>query len=147
MLKHLLIPCLLLLSGVSFAEDTPTFNNYLTYKVANNQPYNDPQTVFDCTNRIYAVIEASGLPYQPTDLTIKWLNPLGDQEERTDYTFHPTSDFSRVWAWLQLGGPTGATFFQAFDPAFGMESFIGEWQAKILINNKKIETIKFQIVC
>ena len=135
-------------SGTSLAEDEPSYKIYLTNKVVDNQPAMEDQaeTTFDCTDRIYIVVEALGLSGKSHKLTVKWLNPVGDQQERTEYPFDSVP-FVRVWAWLQLNGPPGAVIGQVFDPTFGMEEFIGEWHAHVLIDKKTVKKLNFVVVC
>lgn len=140
----------LLVSGYAGAETktTPQYKIYLTNKVVNDQPRMEDQasTAFDCTDRIYIVVEALGLESQKYDLTVSWVNPVGDQQEKTDYRFK-AQPFTRVWAWLQLSGPPGAVIGQVFDPTFGMEDFIGDWSAKVSIDGKSVEKVPFTVVC
>ena len=135
-------------TATSVAGDEPNYKIYLTNKVEDNQPAMEDQaaTTFDCTDRIYIVVEALGLSGKSHKLTVKWLNPVGDQQERTDYSFD-TMSFVRVWAWLQLNGPPGAVIGQVFDPTFGMEEFIGEWSAHVAIDKKTVKKLKFIVVC
>ena len=141
---------LILLIGIFFtrtyAAEEPQYNIILTSKVEDNQPTQQASDIFDCTDRIYLVVEALGLTLEKHDLTVSWLNPLGKQQEKTDYKFD-AQPFTRVWAWLQLSGPPGAVIGQVFDPSFGMEDFIGEWRAKVAIDRKSVETLKFNVLC
>jgi hypothetical protein len=141
--------CFLLLTASSLrAEDQPHYKVYLTKKVENDQPLMEDkaETTFDCTDRIYLVVEALGLTSESYKLTVKWLNPVNKQQEKTGYTFD-AFPFTRIWAWLQLSGPPGAVIGQVFDPTFGMEEFIGDWNAVVSIDKKKIKSAKFTVVC
>ena len=131
---------------VTLAEDKVKYNIYLTRQVEHQQPTRKATTEFNCTDRIYVVVEAQGLASKKHQLLVQWVNPVGEQQERTKYEFnaHP---FTRIWAWLQLSGPPGAVIGQVFDPAFGMEDFIGKWHSKISINNEKIEDLEFNVLC
>ena len=128
------------------AADEPQYRIFLTNKVEDKQPTQQASEVFDCTDRIYLVVEALGLSQTKHGLTVGWFNPLGDQQEKTDYDFE-AQPFTRVWAWLQLSGPPGAVIGQVFDPSFGMEDFIGEWKAKVAIDRKSVETLTFNVLC
>ena len=137
---------LLFLGTVATAAEGPQYRIFLTNKVEYNQPTQEAMEKFDCTDRIYLVVEALGLAQKSHNLTVQWLNPVGDQQEKTDYEFN-AQPFTRVWAWLQLSGPPGAVIGQVFDPSFGMEDFIGTWNAKVLINRRKVEEIDFTVLC
>jgi hypothetical protein len=134
-------------SGVH-SQDSPGYKIYLTNKVENDQPGMDDQSnpVFDCTDRIYLVVEALNLSQEKHKLSVKWLNPVGKQQEKTDYEFDAVP-FTRIWAWLQLNGPPGAVIGQVFDPTFGMEEFIGEWSAHVAVDQKTVEKLNFVVVC
>ena len=142
--------CAMFLS-ISITQDTLASENinfkvYTTSKVIDGQPTPDVVTDFDCSDRIYLVLEAQGLEQKKHQLAVKWFNPVNEQQELTKYKFdgHP---YSRVWAWLQLSGPPGAVIGQVFDPAFGMEDFIGKWQVQVLLNSKKLDQIEFNVLC
>ena len=124
----------------------PAYTTYLTRKVIHNEPDTQPEAVFDCQDRIYAVLEAFHLPPQPVKLTVRWFNPSGEQQERTDFPFQG-QPFNRVWAWLQLHGPTGAAIGQMFNPSFGMEEFIGDWEVRLFLDQQSVGKIPFQVVC
>ena len=144
--KLALLLSLLILGIGAFAEDSPQIKAYVTRQVIDNEPAMEPDTVFDCTDRIYVVLEALRLTEKKTDLMVRWFNPTGDQQERTDFQFM-AQPFTRVWAWLQLNGPPGAVIGQVFDPSFGMEDFIGDWEAQVFLDNEIIDKISFQVVC
>ncbi len=136
-----------LYSVTSFsADESVSFRTYLTNEVINDQPGQSTVTEFGCTDRIYLVVEAAGLSEQKHELTVKWFNPVDDQQELTNYGFDAFS-YTRVWAWLQLSGPPGAVLGQMFDPSFGMEEFIGEWHAKVLIDKSEISNLGFNVLC
>ena len=134
--------------STSATAEAPQYKIYLTKKTQHDQPSMEEQaaTVFDCTDRIYIVVEALGLETKNYNLTVNWINPVGAQQEKTDYKFH-AQPFTRVWAWLQLSGPPGAVIGQVFDPAFGMEEFIGEWSANVSINRDSVKKLAFTVVC
>lgn len=123
-----------------------SYKVYVTNQVIADQPTNKPVSNFDCADRIYLVIEATGLSQGKHELEVKWFNPVGEQQEITRYEFDGYP-FSRVWAWLQLNGPPGAVIGQVFDPSFGMENFIGEWRAEAAVSKNKMDITKFNVLC
>lgn len=130
----------------SHAADEVSYKSYLTNQVTNNQPILTGNTEFDCSDQIFLVVEVAGLPRVQHNLKVKWMNPLNKQQELTDYDFEALP-FTRVWAWIQLHGPTGAVIGQVFDPSSGMEDFIGTWHAKVSINKDKIADLEFHVLC
>ena len=103
-------------------------------------------TAFDCSDRIYTVVEAQGLALGKHELKVSWVDPAGIQKELTRYEFD-AYPFTRIWAWLQLNPPTGAIIGQVFDPSFGMEEFIGQWTAKVSIDDKLVKQHEFEVLC
>ena len=132
--------------SASASSGDPQYHIYVTSKVVHQQPDIKPMNVFDCNDRIYLVVEALNLEDSNHDLVVQWIDPSGKQEEKTDYSF-PNQPFVRVWAWLQLRGPTGAAIGQVIDPSFGMERFIGSWNAKVNLDGRKIQDVPFDVIC
>lgn len=137
---------MLLFSCTVFAEQTVGYNIFLTSKEDNNQPLDEPMTQFDCSDRIFVVVIVAGLAQEDHELKVRWMGPGGDQRELTRYTFQGLP-VTKIWAWLQLHGPTGAIVGQMFDPSFGMEEFIGQWNAEIYIDGKQVSLQQFQVLC
>ena len=130
----------------STSYDTPNFDIYFTNEVVNQRPSTAAIDEFDCSDRIHVVITAKGLSSKPHELRVRWLDPIGEQKELTRFEFNGLPS-TQVWAWLQLHGPTGAILGQMFDPAFGMEEFIGEWHAEVSIDNEIIGKPTFKVLC
>ncbi len=150
-------PCLhAYLSGVFLlilpitVTSAPQFTAYVTAKVEDGQPVRrNGLEFFDCSDRIYVVVEASGLSAEEHEMTVRWINPVGEQEERTDYTFLSGSHepIEPIWAWLQLDGGPGSAIGRMFDSSFGMEDFIGEWEARIYIDGEPMAAPRFNVLC
>ena len=137
----------MLLGGfTTYAAEPATYRTYLTNKTINSQPDHLPVTEFSCSDRIYLVVESTGLSKEMHVLVVKWINPDHEQQELTRYKFKGIP-FSRNWAWLQLNGPTGAVLGQVFDPSFGMENFIGTWQAEVSMDNETVQNLEFFVIC
>lgn len=138
----------LLSAGVS-AQAKPTFEAYLTAEGDNNRP-GVKQTQFECADKIYAVIKVVAPDKQkPSEhlLIVNWLNPGNRLEQKTRYTFKSYGTGTQVWAWLKLSGSTGSSIGQIFDPSYGMDEFIGKWRAEVVIDNKKLVTLPFEVLC
>ena len=119
---------------------------YTTNLEKDGQPIHQQLTEFDCSDRIYTVLEAQGLDSGKHKLKVSWIDPSGTQKELTRYEFDAYA-FTRVWAWLQLSPPTSAIIGQVFDPSFGMEEFIGQWTAKVSIDGKLVKQHEFEVLC
>ena len=133
-------------SSDSQSIQLPTYEFYLTNKAENNMPSREKMTAFDCSDRVHLVMEAFNLEPGNHRLEVLWFNPQGKRQEVTRFNFNGAA-YSRVWAWLQLHGSTGAAIGQIFDPSFGMEDFIGNWTAKVSINQTPIESVEFHVIC
>ena len=139
------------LATAATAEDAyPTFEVYLTGEGEHNRPGPNPQHEFECADKIYAVVKVSAPVRQKKSkhlLIVNWLNPGDRLEQKTRYPFHSYGKGTQVWAWLKLSGSTGSSIGQIFDPAYGMDKFIGQWRAEFIIDDKKIATIPFDVLC
>jgi len=110
-----------------------------------------PQTykkdVFECTEKIYSVLELSDYPIGTYQLSVAWIDPTRDVRERTEYEFRVRESETRLWAWLTLSRATGASILQWIDPAAGLEEFVGDWKIEVRVNDKKLASSDFQVVC
>jgi len=134
----------------SAAEVKPTFEVYLTAEANNNRPGPTPQNQFECADKIYAVVKVTAPEHQKTTehlLIVNWLNPGNRLEQKTRYTFKSYGKGTQVWAWLKLSGSTGSSIGQIFDPSYGMDKFIGKWRVEFIIDDKKIDTLPFEVLC
>lgn len=141
---------LLATSMASAAETYPTFEVYLTTGGEQNRPRPSPQNQFECAEKIYAVVKVTASASQKKSkhlLIVNWLNPGDRLEQKTRYPFHSYGKGTQVWAWLKLSGSTGSSIGQIFDPAYGMDKFIGQWRAEFIIDDKKIATLPFDVLC
>ena len=152
-IAFLVISLLLSLTMLPFAVagtvsdlDKAQFDVYFTRELDGQQPAHQASDQFDCSDRIYTVVEARGLDAGNHKLEVRWTDPGGRQREHTRYQFNSTT-FTRVWAWLQLNGPTAAFIGQVFDPSFGMDEFIGKWQIEVSIDDEKISISEFDVLC
>lgn len=140
-----------LISLSTLAEDVyPVFEVYLTAEANNNRPGLNAQTDFECADKIYAVVKVSAPGRQKKSehlLIVNWLNPGDRLEQKTRYPFNFYGKSTMIWAWLKLSGSTGSSIGQIFDPAFGMDEFIGQWRAEFIIDDKKIATLPFEVLC
>lgn len=137
-------------SSPVLAQSNLSASSYLTMKQSNDIPEREPQTDFTCSDQVYAVVEVpenQDTEAKQHELSVFWYNPNDKVEQRTVYDFTNSEFGTRVWAWLRLSGPPGAAIARVFDPAFGMGKFIGEWRAEIKIDNKKVATHSFNVLC
>jgi len=137
---------LLLFSCPVNAQQNVGYDSFLTNQVENNQPLEQRMDKFDCSDRIYLVLIVAGLSRESHELKVRWLDPHGTQQELTRYDFDGQRA-NKIWAWLQLNGPTGAIIGQMFDPSFGMEEFIGDWHAEVFIDGDKVASEPFKVLC
>lgn len=124
-----------------------THKVYLTSKEKNGIPDTKPQTEFTCSDKIYAILEISGLSKTKHLLEAVWTDPSGKKRERTKVPLFISRDWARSWVWLSLHRPTGAAVVTVFDPAYGMEDFIGKWTISIFIDKKHLDKKQFSVLC
>lgn len=111
------------------------------------QPESTSKTHFECSDKIYAVLEIEKLPKGKHQFSLRWNDPSGEELERVDYPFTATQQKTRLWAWLNLIRSRGAGMIQWINPAAGLEEFIGPWTADIYIDGKKIASESFSVDC
>ena len=110
-------------------------------------PIPEGREAFECTDKIYTVVELENFPMGRHELSILWIDPAETSREHTKYAFHVRQKETRLWAWLRLSRATGAGMLQWLNPAAGLEEFIGPWTVEVRIDNKKIATKNFQVSC
>lgn len=110
-------------------------------------PLKEERNYFSCSDKIFTVIELNNLPKTTYDLAIIWKDPSNTQRERTEHPFTVARDETRLWSWLSLAPSDGAAMIQWINPAAGLEEFVGPWTVDILINNRKISSKSFEVIC
>ena len=110
-------------------------------------PSKEERKHFSCSDKIFTVVELSNLPKTKYDLSIIWKDPRENERERSDFPFTVAHTETRLWTWLSLAPSDGASMIQWINPAAGLEEFIGLWTVDILINNRKIATKSFEVIC
>ena len=110
-------------------------------------PLTEGRKNFDCGDKIFAVVELNHLPKTKYNLSIVWKDPSNTERERTEFPFTVAREQTRLWSWLSLAPSSGAAMIQWVNPAAGLEEFIGPWTVEIRINNKKISTKRFDVIC
>lgn len=120
---------------------------YFTAAAMDGVPSTTAANEFDCSERVYAVVELAGLSATDHRLETIWIDPRGRRREHTHYRFKAFESSARLWAWLELHRPAGATIGSLFDPALGMENFIGEWRVKVLIDGHRTGAGGFRVLC
>ena len=120
---------------------------YLTAKEQAGAPVAEPATQFSCGDKIYAVLEISGLSREKHRLDAVWRDPYGKDREHTEYEFQVHSDFERIWVWLKLHRSGEAALVSFLNPSAGMEEFIGEWEIRLSLDNSPLENKKFSVLC
>jgi len=147
-IKFLICIVIITVTGITVkAEAKVTHKVYLTAKENNGIPDTTPQTEFRCSDKIYTIIEVSGLSKSKHQLEAVWTDPNGKKREHTKVPLYVSQDSARTWVWLSLHRPLGATVVTAFDPAYGMEEFIGDWNVSIYIDNKQLDNKQFSVLC
>ena len=149
------MPLCTILSGLFFAPlclaNKPTqFETFIAASDNGRTPNLTPEKHFDCSDMVYAVIKSNETSVRAAknhELVVNWINPAKKLEQETRYTFSSFGKDTFVWAWLRLSAPAGAAFGRIFDPAFGMAKFIGDWRVEIIIDDDKIATHHFNVLC
>ena len=142
----------LILCSSALAENEPTPAK-ASHKIYNSLideigfPSTQAKQNFDCSDKIYTVVELQNYALGKHQLSIKWIDPAGELREHTKYPFHVIKQDTRLWAWLNLYRATGAGLIQWIDPAAGLEEFIGPWTIEVRIDNQRLSKQHFDVIC
>jgi len=123
------------------------FQVYFSTADKYGSPYKDAKTQFDCSDKIYTVLELEDYEIGRHQLSVTWQDPEANTREKTTYPFSFRGKKIRLWSWLTLSRATGAAMIQWIDPAAGLEEFIGEWSVEVRINDKLLKRDQFQVSC
>lgn len=154
--KAIVITMAFLFLSVCQAQDTTTDDTttiekshilYLSLGDQNNVPSETNQEIFDCTDKVYAVVELTAYPVGEHHLSVRWSDPSDSVREHTQYKFQVRSETTRLWAWLSLSRGFGSGMLQWVNPAAGLEDFIGIWEIDVKIDGKPIGKDKFEVSC
>ncbi len=129
------------------SSNKPSVNVYFTSGDKHQRPLSETKDNFSCSDKIFTVVELNYLPKTKYDLSITWIDPSNTERERTEYPFTVSQDETRLWSWLSLSRATGAAMIQWVNPAAGLEEFIGPWSVEVRINDRKISTKSFEVIC
>ena len=108
-----------------------------------------PATSFSCSDKIYALLR---LPEKATGqhlLSADWYRPDGRRQEATKVEVSlSTAGEDTVLLWLKMEVPQVEDTVDVFfpNPDDG-EVFNGEWHADFFWDNKKAQSVKFEVAC
>jgi len=130
-------------------QGNPIKNDTVYFTLANDfgQPKTTPKEIFDCSDKIYTVVELGNYPYKKHHLSVRWKNPSGGTQEHTQYDFNVRQKDTRIWAWLTLSRAAGAGMLQFVNPSAGLDEFLGIWTVEVKVDNKLIDTGTFEVSC
>lgn len=131
----------------SLAQASPNHKVYLTSSELGGVPQPQPTSEFSCGDKIYAVIETAGLSRERHKLEAIWRDPNGKDREHTEYEFQVNNARERIWVWLKLHRSSDAALMSFINPSAGMDEFIGEWELRLAIDSKPIDTRSFSVLC
>ena len=120
---------------------------YFTLGDQHEFPLTVQKQSFDCSDKIFTVVELSDLPKATYHLAIVWSDPSDIERERTEYPFTVSAEKTRLWSWLSLSRAQGAAMIQWINPAAGLEEFVGPWTVEVRIDNRQIATKNFEVIC
>lgn len=137
---------LLLCCLVSPVMAATSLDAFVTSSIENGVPVSSLNSEFNCTDKIFAVIDIQGLRNGEHTLNVDWIDPSGKRREQTTYSFHRAGSI-RITVWLKLHPPRGATLLSAFNPALGMGDFIGRWQIRMRVDQSALAQKWFSVLC
>ncbi len=137
---------LIVFTGSSTALAGATIEAFVTATLVDGQPVAPIGQVFRCSDKIYAVIDVSGLANGDHVLNVDWIDPSGKRREQTVYEFNRSGGI-RITVWLKLHAPSGASLLSAFNPALGMGEFIGPWEVRMTVDRSSTTYRNFEVLC
>ncbi|MEC9079768.1 MAG: hypothetical protein VYB43_06850 [Pseudomonadota bacterium] len=140
------IGALLLLGTISVGKADPSINVWLSAEFENGWPVESNSNRFGCNDKIYAVIDLLELEGGAHRLQADWTDPGGKIREHVDYPFNGAGS-TRITIWLKLHPPKGSALFSFFNPAMGMDDFIGLWQLAIRVDDDTRFNTEFEVLC
>lgn len=120
---------------------------YFALEGESAQPETKQRTHFECSDKIFVVLELENTPLGKQNLSFRWNDPKDEEKERVDYPFTVTEKTTRLWAWLNLIRSRGAGMITWINPAAGLEEFIGPWTVDAYVDDKKVATSSFSVDC
>ncbi len=137
---------LILCCLVSPAKAATSLNVFVTTSIKNGVPVSSSSDEFNCTDKIFSVIDIQGLSNGQHILNADWIDPSGKRREQTTYNFNGAGSI-RITVWLKLHPPRGATLLSSFNPAWGMDEFIGRWEIRISVDQSPVTQKWFSVLC
>ena len=128
------------------AKAATSLDAFVTRSIENGAPVSSLSDEFNCTDKIFSVIDIQGLGKGEHTLNVDWIDPSGKRREHTTYSFHRAGSM-RITVWLKLHPPRGATLLSAFNPAWGMDEFIGRWEVRIRVDQSPVTQKWFSVLC
>ncbi len=135
------------LTSAGAATAKPEYLLSFSAEHTNGIPVNTDQQSFNCSDQIYSIISASNLSDEPVQANIIWRNPAGQIQEQTPVNLFPVEGNAFGWAWLKLHKATGAALLSFVDDSIGMDDFIGDWHIELHIDNRKVASGNFNVLC
>jgi len=129
------------------ATDDLQYQLSFSSQQTNGIPILTAQEHFDCSSQIYSIINASNLADKPVEATVVWRNPAGEVQEQTPISLYPVEGKALGWAWLKLHKASGAALLSFIDSSIGMDEFIGDWDIELRIDNKRVASGSFNVLC
>jgi len=126
---------------------TPEHSIYLALGNEHDVPRSESQEVFDCTDKVFSVVELKDFPAGKHQLSVRWFDPSDTVREHTRYDFNVRNPTTRLWAWLSLSRGFGGGMLQFINPAAGLEDFIGIWKIDVKIDGESVGAGSFEVSC
>ena len=128
------------------AKAATSLDAFVTSSIKNGIPVSSSSNEFNCSDKIFSVIDIQGLSNGEHTLNVDWIDPSRNRREQTTYSFHRAGSI-RITVWLKLHPPSGATLLSAFNPALGMDEFIGRWEIRISVDQSALIQKWFSVLC
>lgn len=103
---------------------------------------------FDCGDQILARVKVTGAEQGILEPTVEWVGPDGKTQEKVTLMAGVNRDGTGEFlSFIQFRKGQGASLFSFIEPSMSLESFIGSWEIKILLNGHTVSKSDFEVIC
>jgi|GEM_PF-1118132 len=142
-----LVAGILCVSSSAASAATAAYNVHLTTQASGTIEPANKDRKFDCSDVIYLFVESASTNALGAELKAIWTDPAGKDRVTARREFQRGEGGYWSWSGLQLNRPAGASIMRLVDPAAGMDAFIGEWTVRVVVNDRNITTLTFDVLC
>jgi len=105
------------------------------------------QDQFDCGERIYGVFRINNLDNGERRIITQWKSPGGKIERTNKRKIHISSPDQLVFLSAFIEIVNANSLSAIIDPASGFEPYIGRWTVDVIVDETRIDSGHFRVLC